>query len=159
MGFFAEAGPLQVFVSNYVRSPAMPRPAQPHAVFAPKLPRLTRCASAAQLIPEDMSFQAIDEPCYVSSDEMARALHADMRFRTCGPRPNAARPRVAGAHSEGERGPPAHRGHAQRRQRNRACSLAARALLRLRLTCFRALQFCVGTIKDNYLGLIGEAQV
>ena len=47
-------------------------------MFVPCPTRLTRRASAAQLIPEDMSFQAIDEPCYVSSDEMARALRADM---------------------------------------------------------------------------------
>lgn len=38
MGFFAEAGPVQIFVSNH-------------------------------LIPEDFEFSALDDPCYVSSDE------------------------------------------------------------------------------------------
>ena len=41
MGFFAEAGPVQIFVSNH-------------------------------LIPEDFEFSALDDPCYVSSDEEVR---------------------------------------------------------------------------------------
>jgi hypothetical protein len=73
MGFFAEAGPLQVFVSNYVRRP---RCAGPPNRSAHGVAPLTRRAPrpTAQLIPEDMSFNAVDEPCYVSTDEMARAL-------------------------------------------------------------------------------------
>jgi hypothetical protein len=68
MGFFAEAGPLQVFVSSYVR-----RVAAALLLLAATRLRLTRCASA-QLIPEDLSFQAIDEPCYVSADEQVSHL-------------------------------------------------------------------------------------
>jgi len=43
MGFFAEAGPVQIFVSNH-------------------------------LIPEDFEFSALDDPCYVSSDEEVKPL-------------------------------------------------------------------------------------
>jgi len=68
MGFFAEAGPMQVFVSNY-------------------------------LIPEDMAFNSIDEPCYVSTDEMVRIQKdCEVRLRIVGTRNDAneiVRPRLA----------------------------------------------------------------
>jgi hypothetical protein len=37
-------------------------------------PRARSRSHTPQLIPEDMSFNSVDEPCYVSTDEMARRL-------------------------------------------------------------------------------------
>lgn len=77
MGFFAEAGPLQIFVSNH-------------------------------LIPDDFEYTAGDEPSYVSTDESLRIqTGAEMRVRIVGTRVDAQE------------------------------------------------IFCVGTIKEDYLGVIG----
>lgn len=78
MGFFAEAGPVQIFVSNH-------------------------------LIPEDFEFSALDDPCYVSSDEEVRIIAgAEVRLRIVGIRVDPTE------------------------------------------------IFCVGTIRDDYLGVVGE---
>ena len=161
MGFFAEAGPLQVFVSNYVRRP---RPLRAHN-------RNSRWSGApdarARRAPLRSSFRRTCRSKPSTSRAMCRPTKWRVRcatvkplLRTCALLTPPARG-VAGAHPEGERGPPAHRGHAQRRQRNRACCRVRVASPLGGLTRAFALcvaQFCVGTIKDNYLGLIGEAQ-
>lgn len=77
-GFFAEAGPLAVFVSN-------------------------------QLIADDMTFQSVGENAYVSDDEEVRITKdAEVRVRVVGMRTDASE------------------------------------------------IFCIATIKEDYLGLIGE---
>lgn len=78
MGFFAEAGPLQIFVSNH-------------------------------LIPEDFEFTSGDEPAYVSTEETGLRIQtgAEVRVRIVGTRVDAQE------------------------------------------------IFCVGTIKDDFLGVIG----
>ncbi|CAK0784327.1 hypothetical protein CVIRNUC_007531 [Coccomyxa viridis] len=79
VGFFADAGPLQLFVSNH-------------------------------LIPEDFSFDSANEPAFVSSDEAVRVqAGAEVRLRIVGTRVDADE------------------------------------------------IFCVGTIKDDYLGVISQA--
>eukprot|EP00208_Stichococcus_sp_RCC1054_P001939 CAMPEP_0206142190 /NCGR_PEP_ID=MMETSP1473-20131121/15884_1 /ASSEMBLY_ACC=CAM_ASM_001109 /TAXON_ID=1461547 /ORGANISM="Stichococcus sp, Strain RCC1054" /LENGTH=152 /DNA_ID=CAMNT_0053537081 /DNA_START=670 /DNA_END=1128 /DNA_ORIENTATION=+ len=77
MGFFAEAGPVQIFVSSH-------------------------------LIPDDFDFTALDDPAYVSADEEIRIVAgAEVRLRIVGVKVDPTE------------------------------------------------IFCVGTIKDNYLGVIG----
>lgn len=75
---------MQVFVSNYVRARAA---------------RERAAADPAQLIPEDMAFNSIDEPCYVSTDEMVRIQKdCEVRLRIVGTRNDAneiVRPRLA----------------------------------------------------------------
>lgn len=78
MGFFAEAGPVQIFVSNH-------------------------------LIPDDMEFQSGDVPCYATSDGSVR-IQKDSEVRL----------KIVGT--------------------------------RVDVTEF----FCIGTIKDDFLGLIGD---
>ena len=78
-GFFAEAGPLNMFVSN-------------------------------QLIADDMSFESVGENAYVSADQQIRIVKdAEVRVRVVGMRIDASE------------------------------------------------IFCIATIKEDYLGLIGEA--
>jgi hypothetical protein len=77
MGFFAEAGPMQVFVSNYVR----PQRARNRLRSSVRAAAHERPPAPSQLIPEDMSFNSTDEPCYVSTDEMARSAQ---RLLRCG---------------------------------------------------------------------------
>ncbi|KAK9825127.1 hypothetical protein WJX81_000931 [Elliptochloris bilobata] len=79
VGFFADAGPLQLFVSNH-------------------------------LIPDDFDFVSTDEPAFVSADEEVRVqAGAEVRMRIVGTRMDATE------------------------------------------------IFCVGTIKENYLGVINPA--
>lgn len=47
-------------------------------------------ALTRQLIPEDMAFNSIDEPCYVSADEMVRIeKDCEVRLRIVGTRNDA----------------------------------------------------------------------
>ena len=79
MGFFAEAGPLQVFVSSH-------------------------------LIPEDHSFTLAEEPCYQSDDGQSRIrVNSEVRLRIIGSRVDPGK------------------------------------------------IFCIGTIKDDYTGLVRDA--
>jgi len=78
MGFFAEAGPLQIFVSSH-------------------------------LIPEDFEYSQLDEPAFVSGDEEVRIqAGTEVRLRIVGTRTDASE------------------------------------------------IFCVGSIKDNYLGVVAS---
>eukprot|EP00249_Psilotum_nudum_P010133 c22353_g1_i1 orf=169-702(+) len=78
MGFFAEAGPVQIFVSNH-------------------------------LIPDDMEFQSGDIPCYATSDGSVRIQKdSEVRLKIVGTRVDATE------------------------------------------------IFCIGTIKDDFLGVTGD---
>lgn len=77
MGFFAEAGPVQIFVSSH-------------------------------LIPDDFDYSALDDPCFISEDEEIRIVAgAEVRLRIVGVKVDPTE------------------------------------------------IFCVGTIKENWLGVIG----
>ena len=66
MGFFAEAGPVQIFVSNHVSTKFMffytinSSYSKWYSICSPFV--------CAQLIPDDMEFQSGDVPCYATSD-------------------------------------------------------------------------------------------
>lgn len=99
MGFFAEAGPLQVFVSNH-------------------------------LIPEDFEFDTSQDPAYVTVDgEQKIVAGCEVRLRIVGTRIDATE--IVGV-------------------------LMHFNYYYMMLTIFIRLQFAVGSIKDNYLGVISS---
>lgn len=126
MGFFAEAGPLQVFVSNH-------------------------------LIPEGFEFNTAHEPCYQTADgEQKIVPGSEVRLRIVGTRVDAsdivsAVPSLAAltmpAWSMTLVAPPAQ-GQPGRRQLRCAWSWNPSAPW---LPC---LQFAVGSIKEDYLGVV-----
>ena len=111
-----------------------------------------------------MAFNAVDEPCYVSADEMVRrakraytsrsATHAHthaacfLSYQVRIQKDCDVRLRIVGTRNDAN--------EIVRRWCS-ACALAAVCEL-TPLARSLAAQFCVGTIKDNFLGLIGEAQ-
>ena len=133
MGFFAEAGPLQVFVSNH-------------------------------LIPEDYEFNTAGEPAYVTADgEQKLETGCEVRLRIVGTRVDASDIVSAGA-ADGSRRQRGGAGEA-----HAGCSAAGggrprllRVLGRLcvqslkSVSAIRCLQFAVGTIKGDYLGVINS---
>lgn len=99
MGFFAEAGPLQVFVSNH-------------------------------LIPEDFEFDTSQDPAYVTVDgEQKIVAGCEVRLRIVGTRIDATE--IVGV-------------------------LMHFNYYYMMLTISIRLQFAVGSIKDNYLGVISS---
>jgi hypothetical protein len=61
MGFFADAGPLHIFVSNHVRGALLMM--LPLAVLHKRCCAVLCCA-VLQLIQDDWEFNANGEPCY-----------------------------------------------------------------------------------------------
>lgn len=113
VGFFAEAGPVQVFVSSYVR------------VGIKALGPSVADFFCLQLIPEDMAFSALDEPCYISTDEQVRIQkNSEVRLRIVG-------------------------------SRNDANEIVRRQNVSWFHLFSLSSKFCVGSIKDNYLGRLG----
>ncbi|XP_024527824.1 DNA-directed RNA polymerase II subunit RPB7 isoform X1 [Selaginella moellendorffii] len=99
MGFFAEAGPVQIFVSNHVSL----------LKFVCSSSFSLNNLESLQLIPDDMSFQSGDVPCYETSDSSVRIQKdSEVRLKIVGTRVDATE------------------------------------------------IFCIGTIKDDFLGLIGD---
>lgn len=116
MGFFAEAGPLQVFVSNH-------------------------------LIPEGFSFDTTHEPCYQAPDVDSKLMAgSEVRLRIVGTRVDASD--IVSRGCVGAGGACECRGGARR-----SCAAA----LIVNYTCtFRPVQFAVGSINEDYLGVIRE---
>ncbi|KAL0436815.1 UNVERIFIED_CONTAM: DNA-directed RNA polymerase II subunit RPB7 [Sesamum radiatum] len=121
MGFFAEAGPVQIFVSNH-------------------------------LIPDDMEFQSGDIPNYTTSDGSVKIQKdSEVRLKIIGTRVdateirNVCRDKVYSdiCHIE-----------CNIHLDNQLCSPK---LMTPRIPTFcLLLQFCIGTIKDDFLGVISD---
>jgi hypothetical protein len=126
MGFFAEAGPLTVFVSNH-------------------------------LIAEEFEFETTQEPCYVTPDgDQKLVAGCEVRLRVVGTRVDASeivsarwRRRRGAARPRTDRAPPA--------AACLPCASASPYAARASIECSVAwpTQFAVGSIKEDFCGVIG----
>ncbi|KAG6790327.1 hypothetical protein POTOM_006476 [Populus tomentosa] len=142
MGFFAEAGPVQIFVSNH-------------------------------LIPDDMEFQTGDMPNYTTSDGSVKIQKdSEVRLKIIGTRVDATEILAPVCHSPGE-----YSSFSDDVALDK-CDLDVNEFCldnfgnmiiggqRLKLFCrdcssnaaatILFLQFCIGTIKDDFLGVIND---
>ncbi|KAK4396736.1 DNA-directed RNA polymerase II subunit RPB7 [Sesamum angolense] len=133
MGFFAEAGPVQIFVSNH-------------------------------LIPDDMEFQSGDIPNYTTSDGSVKIQKdSEVRLKIIGTRVDATEIAQTSLAQLLSRAVLLSYSlftlilvilSTASRSDNQLCSLIP---IRQQILIIRLLsQFCIGTIKDDFLGVISD---